>query len=137
MLTQSRAIIEYLDETRTQKPSLLPKDPIKRAKARAIAEIVNSGMQPYQNTVTIKTFLYFYICFYLHFYNEQNVLKRLVENEGEEKKTEWVQFYLHKGFRSLEVALKETSGKYCVGDEVRKNKLVLFKRTIPKKGFTI
>ena len=49
----------------------------------------------------------------------KNVLKRLVENEGEEKKTEWVQFYLHKGFRSLEVALKETSGKYCVGDEVR------------------
>ena len=46
------------------------------------------------------------------------MLKRIVENEGEVKKNEWVHFYLHKGFRSLEVALKETSGKYCVGDEV-------------------
>ena len=48
----------------------------------------------------------------------KNVLKRLVQNESEEKKNEWVHFYLHKGFRSLEVALKETSGKFCVGDEV-------------------
>ena len=39
-------------------------------------------------------------------------------NEGEEKKTEWVQFYLHKGFRSLEEALKQTAGIYSVGDEV-------------------
>jgi glutathione S-transferase len=52
LFTQSIAIIEYLDETRIHKPHLLPKDPCKRAKARAIAEIVNSGMQPYQNTVT-------------------------------------------------------------------------------------
>ena len=58
LLTQSIAIIEYLDETRPQKINLLPKDPAKRAKARAIAEIVNSGMQPYQNTVnlSIKSF---------------------------------------------------------------------------------
>ena len=91
------AIIEYLDETRPNGPRLLPSDPAKRAKARAIAEIVNSGIQPYQNT---------------------NVLKRLVNEIGEEKKNEWLQFYLTKGFRSIEVALKETSGKYCVGDEV-------------------
>ena len=45
------AIMEYLDETRPSEPRLLPKDPVKRAKARAIAEIVNSGIQPYQNTV--------------------------------------------------------------------------------------
>ncbi len=91
------AIMEYLDETRTNGPSLLPKDPVKRAKARAIAEIVNSGIQPYQNT---------------------NVLKRLVANEGEEKKNEWLHFYLNKGFRALESALQESSGKYSVGDEV-------------------
>ncbi len=92
-------IIEYLDETRTgnNQPSLLPADPVKRAKARAIAEIVNSGIQPYQNT---------------------NVLKRIETNEGEAKRNEWVHFYLHKGFKALEEALKQTSGKYSVGDEV-------------------
>ena len=42
----------------------------------------------------------------------------MVANQGEEKKDEWLQFYLHKGFRAIETALKETSGKYCVGDEV-------------------
>ncbi len=42
----------------------------------------------------------------------------MVANQGEEKKNEWLQFYLHKGFRAIEAALKETSGKYCVGDEV-------------------
>nr|QUF59422.1 glutathione S-transferase GSTZ3 [Brachionus angularis] len=96
-LTQSIPIIEYLDETRPQQPRLIPQDPIKRAKARAIAEIINSGIQPYQNT---------------------NVLKRLVNEIGEEKKNEWLKFYLTKGFRAVEEALKESSGKYCVGDDI-------------------
>ena len=91
------AIIEYLDETRSQEPRLIPKDPIKRAQARAIAEIVNAGIQPYQNA---------------------NVLKKIVEYQGEEKKTEWINNYLTKGFRAIEALLQKTSGKYCVGDEV-------------------
>jgi maleylacetoacetate isomerase len=91
------AIIEYLDETRSQEPHLIPKDPIKRAQARAIAEIVNAGIQPYQNA---------------------NVLKKIVEYQGEEKKTEWINNYLTKGFRAIEALLQKTSGKYCVGDEV-------------------
>lgn len=95
-LLQSLPIIEYLEETRVE-PRLLPQDPVKRAKSRAIAEIVNSGIQPYQNT---------------------NVLKRVVNYCGNDKKDEWVQFYLHKGFKALEAALLETSGKYCVGDAV-------------------
>ena len=37
---------------------------------------------------------------------------------GEEKKLEWLNFYLSKGFRALEQTLTETSGKYCVGDEI-------------------
>src|ERR1700757_1239503 len=36
-LTQSLAIIEYLDETHPQ-PPLLPKEPLARAKVRALAE---------------------------------------------------------------------------------------------------
>jgi len=97
-LTQSLPLIEYLDETRPSSgPSLLPKDPVLRQKARAIAEMVNSGIQPFQNT---------------------NVNKRVADYAGDEKRTEWIQFYLHKGFRGLEAVLAETSGKYCVGDEL-------------------
>ena len=82
-----------MDETRTNGSNLLPRNPVKRAQARAIAEIINSGIQPYQNL---------------------NVLKRITK----EKKYEWLDFYLSKGLRSLETTLKVTSGKFCVGDEL-------------------
>jgi maleylpyruvate isomerase len=45
-------IIEYLDE-RFADPSLLPKHPFARARARALAEIVNS-IQPLQNLTTMR-----------------------------------------------------------------------------------
>jgi maleylpyruvate isomerase len=47
-LTQSMAILEYLEETRPA-PPLLPRPPELRARARQLAEVVNSGTQPYQN----------------------------------------------------------------------------------------
>lgn len=76
----------------------MPKDPLLRAKARSIAEIINSAMQPYQNL---------------------NVLKRVLKDtQSDEKKNQWVQDYLHKGLKALESILKETSGKYCVLDDI-------------------
>ena len=66
--------------------SIYPKDPYKRVQARTIAEIINSGMQPLQNT---------------------SVLTMV----GEEKKQEWVNVFLRKGFSALEETLKVTSGK--------------------------
>lgn len=47
-LTQSMAILEYLEE-RFPAPALLPSDPLLRARARQLAEVVNSGIQPLQN----------------------------------------------------------------------------------------
>src|SRR5450432_4477692 len=44
-LTQSMAILEYLEETYPH-PPLLPSDVVGRARARQLAEIVNSGIQP-------------------------------------------------------------------------------------------
>lgn len=51
-LTQSLPILEYLDE-RWPDPPLLPRDAYLRARTRALAEIVNSGIQPHQNLATI------------------------------------------------------------------------------------
>ena len=42
ILTQSLAIIEWLDETHPE-PPLLPKDPLRRAKVRAFAMVLRSG----------------------------------------------------------------------------------------------
>jgi len=47
-LTQSLAILEYLEELQPD-PPLFPKTPELRARARELAEIVNSGIQPFQN----------------------------------------------------------------------------------------
>jgi maleylacetoacetate isomerase len=48
VLTQSLAIIEWLDETYPE-PPLLPRDPIARAKCRAIAAIVACDVHPLVN----------------------------------------------------------------------------------------
>ncbi len=50
-LVQSMAIIEYIDE-RFPTPALLPAAAKDRAHVRALAELVNSGIQPLQNTST-------------------------------------------------------------------------------------
>lgn len=47
-LTQSLAIIEWLDETHPQ-PPLLPADPLRRARVRAFAQVIASDTHPVQN----------------------------------------------------------------------------------------
>ena len=48
VLTQSLAMIEYLDETHPE-PALLPKDALRRAKVRAFAEAIACDLHPVQN----------------------------------------------------------------------------------------
>jgi maleylacetoacetate isomerase len=52
-LSQSLAIIEYLDETHPD-PPLLPKDPIARAQARALAHIIACDIHPLNNIGTLR-----------------------------------------------------------------------------------
>nr|XP_056707366.1 maleylacetoacetate isomerase [Euleptes europaea] len=90
-LSQSLAIIEYLEETRPD-PRILPQDPKKRVQVRMISDLIASGIQPLQNLT---------------------VLQQLGE-----KKLEWAQRCISHGFKALEQILQETAGHYCVGDEV-------------------
>jgi maleylacetoacetate isomerase len=53
VLLQSLAIIEYLDETHPD-PPLLPKDPIGRAKVRALAELIACDIHPLNNTSPLR-----------------------------------------------------------------------------------
>jgi len=48
ILIQSIAIIEYLEETHPE-PALLPKDPVARAKVRALAELIACDIHPLNN----------------------------------------------------------------------------------------
>jgi maleylpyruvate isomerase len=52
VLTQSMAIIEYLEETQPE-PPLLPADPLARAQVRAVADIVACDIHPLNNTAAL------------------------------------------------------------------------------------
>ena len=54
-LTQSMAIIVYLEDAHPEGPSLFPADALTKAKANQIAEIINSGIQPLQNLSVLRT----------------------------------------------------------------------------------
>ncbi len=94
----------------------MPQDSVKRVRARQLAEIINSGIQPYQNT---------------------NVQKRIAQQFGEEKRNEWLQFYLHKGFRSIEELLKKHAGRYCIGDQLTIADLFLVPQVFASKRFNV
>jgi maleylpyruvate isomerase len=93
-LSQSLAILEYLEETHPT-PPLLPRDPYLRARVRQLAEVVNSGIQPLQNTST---------------------QKRIKELGADEKV--WTHHFIDKGLRGLEASAASTAGRYLVGDAV-------------------
>ena len=52
-LIQSLAMIEYLDEVHPQ-PPFLPKDPIARAKVRALADLIACDIHPLNNTSPLR-----------------------------------------------------------------------------------
>ena len=70
-----------------------PADPWLRARARQLAEIVNSGIQPFQTPL---------------------VLGKVKAFGGDDRA--WVQFFLGRGFTALEEETSRTAGRYCVGD---------------------
>ncbi len=92
VLTQSLPILEYLED-RWPEPRLLPADPYLRARARSVAEVINSGIQPLQNLTTT------------------NRVKAL---GGDDKA--WVQGFITDGLAALEQMVADTVGRFCVGD---------------------
>ena len=98
VLTQSLAIIEYLEETHPQ-PPLLPKDAIGRARVRALSLIIAADIHPLQNTRIMK-------------YLEQE----LKQDEAARKR--WIVRWITEGFTALEKMLAEdpATGEFCHGD---------------------
>jgi maleylacetoacetate isomerase/maleylpyruvate isomerase len=98
VLTQSMAIIEYLDETHPQ-PPLLPADAAGRARVRELAQIVACEIHPLGNL---------------------RVLQRLGGqfDAGDEQKGEWMRHWIANGFQALETMLAHSkhTGQFCHGD---------------------
>jgi maleylpyruvate isomerase len=97
-VTQSLAIIEYLDE-RHPEPPLLPSTPAGRARVRAIALA---------------------ICCDIHPLNNLRVLRYLVHTLkiGEEAKDAWYRHWIDTGLAALEaqLAADAATGTFCHGD---------------------
>jgi maleylpyruvate isomerase len=95
ILTQSLAIIEWLDETYLE-PPLLPKDPLRRAKVRAFAQVLACDTHPVQNL---------------------KVLARLRElGLAEEQVTAWAGWVNREGLSACEKLIAAESGPFCFGD---------------------
>jgi len=94
VLTQSLAIIEWLEDTHPE-PPLLPKDPLRRAKIRAFALVLGCDTHPVQNL---------------------KVLARLRQlGLPEEQVTEWAAWANREGLAACEALLADEPGPFCFG----------------------
>ena len=94
ILTQSLAIIEWLDDIHPE-PPLLPKDPLRRAHVRAFAQVVACDTHPVQNL---------------------KVLSRLLElGVSEEQVTGWAAWANREGLSACEKLIAGEAGPFCFG----------------------
>jgi maleylpyruvate isomerase len=94
ILTQSLAIIEWLEETHPE-PPLLPQDPLRRAKVRAFAMALACDTHPVQNL---------------------KVLARLRQlGLPEEQVTDWAAWANREGLAACETLIANEAGPFCFG----------------------
>jgi maleylacetoacetate isomerase len=96
VLTQSLAIIEYLDEIHRE-PPLLPRDPVERAKVRALAQLIACDIHPLNNLAPLR---------YL-----KNEL-----GQDQSKIDAWYHHWILEGFTALETMVRP--GPYAFGSAV-------------------
>lgn len=100
ILTQSLAIIEYLDDVYPEKP-LLPKEPLARAQVKSLALIIACDIHPLNNL---------------------RVLQKLKQDfqATEEQTIRWYHHWLKTGFDAFEARLQTLprSMDVCYGDSI-------------------
>jgi maleylacetoacetate isomerase len=96
VLLQSLAIIAYLDEVHPD-PPLLPKDPIERARVRAVAQIIACDIHPLNNTGPL------------------NYLRSAIKADRDAVQG-WYAHWIAAGFEAIEELIKP--GPYAFGPNV-------------------
>jgi maleylacetoacetate isomerase len=99
LLTQSMAIVEYLDES-FPTPPLLPSDAKGRARVRALAQAVACDIHPIDNLRVLT-------------YITKDLGRTDAEMQG------WYNHWIQQGFEALEAMLAgdPATGKFCHGDQ--------------------
>jgi maleylacetoacetate isomerase len=98
LLTQSMAILEYLEE-RYPDPPLLPRHPVERARVRALAQFIACEIHPLNNLRVL------------------NHIRRAYGLDGSQVRA-WYRHWIEQGFAPLEAELARTAGRYAYGDKV-------------------
>lgn len=100
VLSQSLAIIEYLDET-CPTPALLPADSIGRARVRSMALAIACDIHPLNNLRVL------------------NYLREELAQDGD-KVSNWYRHWITEGFQGIETMAREfsTRGQFLYGDTV-------------------
>jgi len=94
VLSESVAIIEWLDETYPD-PPLLPSDPWRRAQVRELVQLINAGIHPLQNTIV-----------------------REAVSSATEVQRVWAARWIERGLAAYEAHLAHTAGQFSAGDEL-------------------
>lgn len=99
VIRESLAIIEYLEEAYPDTPRLLPRDPLTRARVRALAQMVVCDIHPIGNL---------------------RVLQYLQRELGadDRQKLAWSRHWIEAGFEAVEAVLagEKHAGKFYEGD---------------------
>ncbi len=97
-LTQSLAIVEYLEETHPAQP-LLPKSPAERARVRALAQIIACDIHPIDNLRVL-----------------QYLQREMKADEAAVGR--WFNHWIRLGFTGLEATLAKdkATGRFCHGE---------------------
>lgn len=96
ILTQSLAILEWLEETHPE-PPLLPKDPLERARVRAFALAIACDVHPVQNLLVL------------------NAVRKL--GQTDEQVNDWAKRVNAEGLAACEQMLAGVKGPFCFGDK--------------------
>jgi len=98
LLTQSLAIIEYLDDIQPE-PPLLPKDALGRARVRMLAQMIACDIHPVNNLRVLTSL-------------------RTLFGAGDEDVGNWFRHWVNEGFQPLEKILASSpeTGAFCHGD---------------------
>jgi maleylacetoacetate isomerase len=126
VITQSLAIMEYLDETRPNATRLLPADALARAYVRSLALSLACDVHPLNNV---------------------RVLSYLKKELGvaDMQKDAWIEHWITTGLEAFETTLareKERShgfapGKFCVGDSPTMADCVLVPQVFSARRFNV